>query len=371
MMLDFQHRVLEQIAADRMARKDIIKVLSTDAMSGLRELQSHSVQVVLTSPPFYLLRRYGTSTTWPDGWEGELGHEPHPNDFVRHLLQVFDEAWRVLRDDGCLWVNLADTFNNRQGKKGTTNAPDGSNGRFAAGGKPYAESLRQQPNFFKHYVPGIGHKSEMGVPFRFHLAMTDPEFRRFIGAVDGPQWICRRTIIWAKSLVRLEDQKAEGNAMPEPTRDRPSRNYEFLFLFSKQPNYYFDRTTIDVPSRTSTQEGVRANAGSVWQTEYEVISDTDPEANHVWRINPEASPYRHVAMWPRALVRQMLLPSTREGDTILDPFAGSGTTGEVAVELGRKAILIESSESCREALADRVQRLGDRPVQQSFLSLDQ
>ncbi len=356
-MLDFQHRVLEQIAADRMARKDIIKVLSTDAMSGLRELQSHSVQVVLTSPPFYLLRRYGTSTTWPDGWEGELGHEPHPNDFVRHLLQVFDEAWRVLRDDGCLWVNLADTFNNKQGKKGTTNAPNGSDGRFAAGGRRYAESLRKQPEFFKHYVPGVRHKSEMGVPFRFHLAMTDPEFRAFVGAGKGPQWICRRTVIWAKSLVQLEDQKAEGNAMPEPTLDRPSRNYEFVFLFSKQPNYYFDRTAIDVPSRSSYRKGDRANGGSVWKTVHGASPESGDALDNIWRINPEASPYQHVAMWPRALVRQMLMPTTRPGDTVLDPFAGSGTTGEVALALGRKAILIESSGLCQEAMSDRLQAL--------------
>src|SRR5262245_55687723 len=203
---------------------DLIQVSRDDAITALRALPDKTVQTCLTSPPFYLLRRYGTSITWPDGWEGELGHEPHPNDFVRHLLDVFDEVWRVLRDDGCLWVNLADTFNNKQGKKGTTNAPDGSDGRFAAGGRRYAESLRQQPEFFKHYVPTIGHKSEMGVPFRFHLAMTDSEFRRFIGAAEGPQWICRRTVIWAKSLARLETQEAEGNAMPEPTQDRPSRN---------------------------------------------------------------------------------------------------------------------------------------------------
>ena len=172
-----------------------IRVLNTDALSGLKSVATASVQACLTSPPFYLLRRYGPATTWPDGWKGELGHEPHPNDFVRHLLNVFDDVWRVLRDDGCLWVNLADTFNNKQGKKGTTNAPDGCNGRFAAGGKGYASALRQQPEFFKHYVPGIAHKSEMGVPNRFHLAMTDCEFRRFIGAPAGPQWICRRTII--------------------------------------------------------------------------------------------------------------------------------------------------------------------------------
>jgi DNA modification methylase len=263
-------------------------------------------------------------------------------------VQVFDEIWRLLRDDGCLWVNLADTYNNRQGKRGTTNAPNGSDGRFAAGGRGYAESLRQQPEFFKHYVPSVGHKSEMGVPFRFHLAMTDPDFRTFIGAESGPQWICRRTAIWAKSLVKLETLQAEGNAMPEPTRDRPSRNYEFLFLFSKKPNYYFDRTAIDVPARSSQRSGVMSNAGSVWET------DELDEPEGVWRINSEASPYRHVAMWPRSLVRQMILPASKPGDTILDPFAGSGTTGEVALELGRKAILIESSDRCQMALADRL-----------------
>jgi len=337
-----------------------IRILRTDALTGLKSVASNSVQACLTSPPFYLLRRYGTSAIWPDGWEGELGHEAHPNDFVRHLLHVFDEVWRVLRDDGCLWVNLADTFNNKQGKKGTTNAPDGCSGRFAAGGKPYADSLRQQPEFFKHFVSRIPHKSEMGVPYRFHLAMTDVDFRGFVGAPDGPQWICRRTIIWAKSLVLLESQRAEGNAMPEPTLDRPSRNYEFLFLFSKRPNYYFDRTAIDVSARTSTRHGDKANSGSVWQTHDTIVSDTEPAPNGIWRINPEASPYRHVAMWPRALVRQMLLPTTREGDTVLDPFAGSGTTGEVASEMGRKIILIESSAICQIALKDRMGQLNQR-----------
>ena len=332
-------------------------------MTALKTLPNGAIQACLTSPPFYLMRRYGTSVSWPDGWVGELGHELHPNDFVRHLVSIFDEVWRTLADDGCLWVNLADTFNNKQGKKGTTHAPNGSNGRYAAGGKGYADALRQQPEFFKHFVPGIPHKSEMGVPFRFHLAMTDQDFRRFVGAPEGPQWICRRTVIWAKSLVRIENQAAEGNAMPEPTRDRPSRNYEFLFLFVKQPNYYFDRTLIDVPSRASQREGVRANAGSVWETRCEIVSDTNDEQDSVWRINPEASPYRHVAMWPRALVRQMLAPTTRQGDLVLDPFAGSGTTGEVAIELGRRAILIESSPSGIDALSQRIDHVTERPHQ--------
>jgi DNA modification methylase len=330
------------------------KVIEADAVTGQIQLPAKVVQVALTSPPFYMLRRYGSETSWKDGWQGELGHETHPNEFVRHLLEVFDETWRVLKDDGCLWVNLADTYNNRQGKKGTTHAPNGGEGRFAAGGKGYAQALRDQLDFQKQYVPSIGHKSEMGVPFRFHLAMTDSDFRRFVGAGDGPQWICRRTVIWAKSLVSLERQRAEGNAMPEPTLDRPSRNYEFLFLFTKQPNYYFDRLAIDVPSRSSTRNGDKANAGSVWQSEgipeFEATELLDP----VWRVNPEASPFRHVAMWPKALVRQMLEPTSRPGDLILDPFAGSGTTGEVALEMGRKPVLIENSDQCQEAMAARL-----------------
>jgi DNA modification methylase len=331
-----------------------VRTLLTDALSGLKQVETASVQVCATSPPFYLLRSYGTKTRWPDGWEGELGHEEHPNDFVRHLLHVFDEVWRVLKNDGCLWVNLADTFNNKQGKKGTTNAPNGSGGRFDAGGKRYAESLRAQPEFFKHYIPGIPHKSELGVPFRLHLAMTDASFRAFVGAPEGPQWVCRRTIIWAKSLVRLETQQGEGTAMPEPTKDRPSRNYEFLFLFTKQPDYKFDRTEIDIPARKSYKKGDKANAGSVWETRVEILADTDPGPQGVWRVNQEASRYPHVAMWPKELVRQMLLPTTQEGDVVLDPFAGSGTTGEVAVSMGRKAILIESSAIAQAALEDRI-----------------
>lgn len=96
----------------------------------------------------------------------------------------------------------------------------------------------------------------MGVLQRFQLAMSDHDFRRFVGAPAGPQWICRRTIIWAKSMVDLESQTAEGNAMPEPTRDRPSRNYEFLFLFTKRPNYFFDRSAIDVASRASARKEI-------------------------------------------------------------------------------------------------------------------
>jgi hypothetical protein len=161
------------------------------------------------------------------------------------------------------------------------------NGLYASGGRGYADSLRRQPEFFKHYVPGIAHKSEMGVPSRFHLAMTDPEFRRFIGAADGPQWVARRTVIWAKSLVRLESQEAEGNAMPEPTLDRPSRNYEFLFFLQEAGLLLTARRRM--PARTSKKKEVKANAGSVWETTHLVMPQDEGEIVGMAR-QPEASP---------------------------------------------------------------------------------
>ena len=105
-----------------------IPVLHTDALTGLKSVASASAQVCLTSPPFYLLRRYGTATTWPDGWEGELGHEPHPNDFTRHLLHVFDEVWRTLRDDG--WLLVTTRGSHRQFKHPV------KSGRVTVAGKP-------------------------------------------------------------------------------------------------------------------------------------------------------------------------------------------------------------------------------------------
>lgn len=117
---------------------------------------------------------------------------------------------------------------------------------------------------------------------------------------------------------------------------------------------------IDVPARSSKANGAQANAGSVWETQIEIVSDTDEALEGVWRVNSEASPYQHVAMWPQALVKQMILPTTEEEDIVLDPFGGSGTTAEVAYRMGRRAIIIESSPACVDALKDRISRLPER-----------
>jgi len=92
-------------------------------------------------------------------------------------------------------------------------------------------------------------------------------------------------VIWAKSLANLEKQRGEDNAIPEPTRDRPSRNYELVFLFSKRPKYYFDRAAIDVPSQLSHRPGDRAIGDLVWETESETFSDATDEPGSIWRIN--------------------------------------------------------------------------------------
>ena len=120
------------------------------------------------------------------------------------------------------------------------------------------------------------------------------------------------------------------------------------------------RLSTSLPRR-GYRPGDKANSGSVWETRVEILSDNDPGPQGLWRINQEASRYHHVAMWP-ALVRQMLLPAAKEGSIVLDPFAGSGTTGEVAVSMGLKAILIESSQTALRALKDRISRCTEKTL---------
>ena len=156
---------------------DDIQVLPTDALSGLQTLPSKTVRVALTSPPFYLLRRYGTAATWPDGWKANWNMNRIPTTLcvISSMFSMKSGAcYATMAAYGSTWRIRSTTSRVRRVQRTLPMAPMG----VLCGGKGYAESLRQQPEFFKHYVPSIGHKSEMGVPFRFHLAMTDSEFRR-------------------------------------------------------------------------------------------------------------------------------------------------------------------------------------------------
>lgn len=178
-------------------------VLLGDCIASMRGLPDQSVNMCVTSPPYYWQRDYGV--------DGQIGHEPTPDDFVSRLVEVFREVRRVLRDDGTVWLNLGDSYYNGNGQ------PKGSDPR-----SPSRDWMRKTVRPLD--VAGLGYpkKSLLGMPWRVALAMQ----------ADG--WTLRQEVIWCRDT-----------AFPEPSvKDRPHRQHETLFLFAKARWYHFDRTAL-------------------------------------------------------------------------------------------------------------------------------
>ncbi len=294
-----------------------------DCREVLKTLPDESVQCCVTSPPYWGLRDYGV--------KGQIGLEKTPAEFIEKLVGVFREVKRVLRKDGTCWINMGDCYMSNPNRK---------------------------------MVPGLKNKDLVGQPWMLAFALR----------ADG--WYLRRDIIWHKP-----------NAMPESVKDRPALAHEYLFLLSKSGRYYYDSEAIkepvtgnahsrgsgvnpkcagwaDGPGAHSTLQHAKPGGsykGSIPGRKNGPGQDrrsTRPRQNSsfsaavsqlverrnkrtVWTIPTTPYPDAHFATYPSALVTPCILASTKLGDTVLDPFGGSGTTGKVALELGRKAILIE------------------------------
>lgn len=313
-------------------------VLHGDALEMLRTLPDESVQCCVTSPPYWALRDYGVV--------GQIGMEKTPEEFVAALVGVFQEVRRVLRNDGTLWMNLGDTY------AGGGNGGGGSfaeiNRTFRAGcgradGKVDERGQRNRNGVGQ--VNGIKPKDMVGIPWMTAFAL------RAYG------WYLRSDIIWHKP-----------NPMPESVTDRPTKAHEYLFLLSKSATYFYDSEAIKEPSEyvgvtgqdangfknprqfngklsASKQDGHggrHAGFNSRWDSaEARGECSTTRNKRSVWTVATNPYPEAHFATYPPDLIKPCILAGSRHGDVILDPFGGSGTTGAVAIELGRKAILIE------------------------------
>lgn len=227
---------------------------------------------------------FQTCVTSPPYWslrdyrlDGQLGLEESVYEYLDSLVGAFEEVRRVLRDDGTLWLNIGDSFTS--GGR-TWRAPDKKNPGRAMDVRP------KTPD-------GLKPKDLIGVPWRLAFRLQEAG------------WFLRTDIIWNKP-----------NAQPESVGDRPSRSHEYVFLLAKSERYYYDVKAVQGPN------GRRQRS--------------------VWDINTQASPGQtNFAVFPPGLVRPCVLSSTREGDLILDPFLGTGTTGLVARELGRRFVGVE------------------------------
>jgi DNA modification methylase len=277
-------------------------ILVGDAITRLRELPDGSVQTCVTSPPYWGLRDYGN--------DDQIGLEETPSDFVEKLCQVFDEVWRVLADDGTLWVNLGDSY------AGASLSRASNNGR-AGYGNP-------REGTFSRLGDGLKPKELVGIPWRFAFAMQDRG------------WYLRQDIIWAKP-----------NPMPESVTDRCTKSHEYIFLLTKNPKYFFDNEAIKEPAVCAddrragngrhTYDGKRAENDGLVQQSFVTITDTKNKRS-VWTVNVKGYKEAHFATYPTELITPCILAGSSEGDTVLDPFSGSGTTGEVALLHGRNYV---------------------------------
>jgi len=340
------------------------KIICGDCLDILQTIPDRTIQTCITSPPYWGLRDYGTAT-WEGGdpecahkaakeksrydyampesaqcgthkgmkegtdspkWkdtcpdcgavkiDAQLGLEKTPEEYVSKMVTVFREVRRVLKDDGTLWLNLGDSYS--------------SGGRGS-----YDKSLVSKTSGLENHSAGIDRatplwakpKDLLGIPWRVAFALQS----------DG--WYLRSDIIWSKP-----------NPMPESVTDRPTKAHEYLFLMSKSQKYYYDADAIKEKSVTKPHS-------PGWSSTVSDRNDRSPdnEANQrewgdgksnkrsVWNIATQPFPEAHFAVMPEKLVEPCVLAGSREGDIVLDPFAGAGTVPYVAKEFQRQYIGIE------------------------------
>ena len=304
-------------------------ILNRDCLEALRELPENSVHCCVTSPPYYALRDYGK--------DGQIGREDTPEDYVARLTSVFREVRRVLTPDGTCWLNIGDTYcgKGNQGDAVDPKYPNGRTGQVVA---------------LNHKVEGCKSKDLIGIPWMLAFALR------------GDGWYLRADIIWAKN-----------NPMPESVKDRPTRCYEHVFLLSKSRRYFYDARAVAEPVAASTPARMRRSFGgnhkysdSIPGQRHQAINNHRPNGyaeaeipqlrnrRDVWQIN--TVPYKggHFAAFPPKLAETCILAGCPAGGIVLDPFFGSGTTGAVAKQLGRRYIGIELNPEYCELARQRI-----------------
>ena len=302
-------------------------IIIGDVRTALSSIPDGSVQTCITSPPYWGLRDYGHGE--------QIGLEQTPDDYVAEIVAVFREVWRVLADDGTLWLNLGDSYAAMRDSKATPDTLRNGDGTKVL------TAANRNPNNLKN--AGLKHKDLVGIPWRVAFALQS----------DG--WYLRQDIIWHKP-----------NPMPESVTDRCTKAHEYVFLLTKSARYYFDNEAIktnvkqDWGTRNRT-DGKYHNEGTGLQPHSGLEkSYTTANKRSVWSVNTKPFKGAHFAVMPEALVEPCVLAGSKTGDTVLDPFAGSGTVGVVALRHGRKFLGVELNPEYADLANDRI--TNDNPM---------
>ena len=290
-------------------------ILHGDVLDKLQEIESDSVQCVVTSPPYWGLRNYQT--------EGQLGLEKTPEEYVEKMVKVFREVKRVLKKDGTCFLNLGDSYAGSTGQTG------------GKGLNTYQKEANATNSMMKpSKINGLKPKDLCMIPARVAIALQS----------DG--WWLRQDIIWHKP-----------NPMPESVQDRCTKSHEFIFLLTKSAKYYYDNNAIREPvsdvslkraeygwdcDRPSTKNASMNGEGiHTKKMGNRFVNPDGRNKRSVWTITTKPYKDAHFAVFPPTIPELCIKAGSKEGDTVLDPFFGSGTTGWVAQRLGRQWIGIE------------------------------
>ena len=357
----------------------------------LKQIPDSRIQTCVTSPPYWGLRDYGTAT-WEGGndpkcehaaakeksrydyslesspvqdgaregtdaprWmdvcptcgarkkDDQIGMEPTVGEYVDRLVEVFREVRRALWTDGTLWLNLGDSY------FGDSPVRQSSAESFSEKWDPSQTRSRGGNRRSAAQCDGLKPKDLCGVPWRVAFALQ----------ADG--WHLRQDIIWAKE-----------NCMPESVTDRCTKSHEYIFMLAKSDTYYYDTEAMKEPCKSTASDllkmwrslpriggkhkdlvdpKVAASSSTNIGQRRAVGSPEGRNRRSVWTINPRSYAGSHFAVFPPELPRLCIKAGTKPGDVVLDPFCGSGTTGEAALLLNRNFIGLELNPKYANDLA--------------------
>jgi len=307
-------------------------ILTGNVYDMIPKLKNNSIQSIITSPPYWGLRDYGS----PD----QIGLEDTVEEYVANLVKIFDQLKPKLKDNGTLWLNLGDTYSNHKDSKSVIQTlakgtPKEKTHEIAIG-----RSVSRNAKLLK--AQGLKNKDLIGIPWRVALALQ----------ANG--WYLRQDIIWSKP-----------NPMPESVKDRCSKSHEHVFLLTKSDKYYFDYKAIREPVSEATvkrlsQKNLDQQEGSSRvpfkkNGNMKAVGNLDlRNKRDVWNIATKPFKGAHFAVMPEELVLPCLLAGSKEGDIVFDPFTGSGTVGVVAKKNKRKFIGIEINTDYVEIAKERI-----------------
>ncbi len=302
-----------------------IEILQGDCIESLKKLEDQSINTCITSPPYWGLRDYGV--------DGQLGLEETAEEFIEGMVRVFSEVKRVLRDDGTLWLNMGDSYA-MSSIRGKDSKFSGHLGAMKHWGKEGSIQLGKRNLPFN-----LKPKNLIGMPWRLALALQ----------ADG--WYLRQDIIWHKP-----------NPMPESVRDRCTKSHEYIFLLSKKPKYYYDHEAIKedakYPQGPNSPKSIKKGQGEFGMDTrgglHKIGANPKKNKRSVWKVSTKPFKGAHFATFPKDLIEPCVLAGCPEGGTVLDPFGGSGTTGIVAAQHKRNAVLLELNQEYIDLAKDRI-----------------